>query len=913
MLGRTRAMAALGYLLPTMGVAALSASILLGIALVQAADPNRLVEFRIEPSTSQGSPAQVSKSGITDLTVWMDTNGNEVTGVTLDLNFKTRYLQVLDGQPGTGGVQISPHPNSPLRDFEVENAADNVGDGTNGTVLYTAGSANPVSGDVPLAVIRFKAKDDTTPVGSPTEIVFKVDDGNQTAASKDGAQLLRNTSDFTGAWVEVVGAPDRVVEFRIEPFSTQVDPSELPIGGSGDFTVWMNTNGKEVSGLTLDMTFKTTYLKVLDGLPGTVGIQIRPHPNNPLRDFEIENTVDNTGDGTNGHILYTIGSPNPVSGDVPLAIISFMAKQQITPLGSPTEVVFLVDNGNKSAASLGGAQLLKNTSDFTGAWIEVNERLVRIVIEQNQYATTPRTVALGETFSFDVNVLTSGILVSGVSLSMTFKTAFLEVVDAQARPGVQIQPHPGNPLTQFEIENEADNSAGTIRYTVGSTVGTPNDFPVAIITFRAKAPTSGGTPTPVTFLVEDGNETSASRTGALLLEDRAPYTGALVEVLFRLITKAVIDAPAAADEGQPVRFTGDGSLSASGDLTYLWDFGDGNTADTPNATHIYEDNGTTVTLTVTDATGTSDTATADITIRNVAPTILDVTRDPASVDEGQTSRIAVLATDVPGDLPDLLYSFDCDDNGAYDVGPQAPNTADCPFPDDSVHTVVVKVDDQDGGISTGSTTVQVNNVPPTVVRVTATPDTLPAAGGTSLITVDATDVPADVPDLLYSFDCDGNGSYGDSGDTANQAHPDNDALCDFTGAGLGPHTVNVKVDDQDGGIDTGDVTVTLVAQTTAVIDAPSTGAEFSPITFDGSLSISASGTLTYVWDFGDGKTGDGAVVAHVYDDNAVYTAGLIVTDGVGGTSDDIHLINIFNVAPNIISVDASPDPINEGG
>jgi PKD repeat protein len=79
----------------------------------------------------------------------------------------------------------------------------------------------------------------------------------------------------------------------------------------------------------------------------------------------------------------------------------------------------------------------------------------------------------------------------------------------------------------------------------------------------------------------------------------------------------------AADEGTAVTFTG--TVTDAGALdthTAAWDFGDGNTANTLNATNTYADNGEyTATLTVTDDDGDTGTDTLTVTVSNVAPTV----------------------------------------------------------------------------------------------------------------------------------------------------------------------------------------------------------------------------------------------------------------------------------------------------
>ncbi|WP_317196481.1 PKD domain-containing protein [Robertkochia flava] len=77
-----------------------------------------------------------------------------------------------------------------------------------------------------------------------------------------------------------------------------------------------------------------------------------------------------------------------------------------------------------------------------------------------------------------------------------------------------------------------------------------------------------------------------------------------------------------------VNFTASDSQDDDGIVSYLWDFGDGNSSQEENPVHIYNIEGTyTVTLTVTDSRGASDTATAEIQV------------DPSSSNSGFQLRI----------------------------------------------------------------------------------------------------------------------------------------------------------------------------------------------------------------------------------------------------------------------------------
>lgn len=72
-----------------------------------------------------------------------------------------------------------------------------------------------------------------------------------------------------------------------------------------------------------------------------------------------------------------------------------------------------------------------------------------------------------------------------------------------------------------------------------------------------------------------------------------------------------------------VRFSSAGTSDGDGDaLTYAWDFGDGGTSSEADPTHTYRKNGTyTATLTATDPSGRTGSASAHITVGNTAPTV----------------------------------------------------------------------------------------------------------------------------------------------------------------------------------------------------------------------------------------------------------------------------------------------------
>jgi DNA/RNA endonuclease G (NUC1) len=75
-------------------------------------------------------------------------------------------------------------------------------------------------------------------------------------------------------------------------------------------------------------------------------------------------------------------------------------------------------------------------------------------------------------------------------------------------------------------------------------------------------------------------------------------------------------------------------------------------------------------------------------------------------------------------------------------------------------------------------------------------------------------------------------------------------------------------------------------------------AEGGTATFSAAGSIDPNGTIvSYVWDFGDGSSGTGESVSHVYTQDGAYTVRLTVTDNDGLTDTVTVSVTVTNVAP----------------
>jgi PKD repeat protein len=162
--------------------------------------------------------------------------------------------------------------------------------------------------------------------------------------------------------------------------------------------------------------------------------------------------------------------------------------------------------------------------------------------------------------------------------------------------------------------------------------------------------------------------------------------------------------PTTLSEGGSVNFDGRGSTDPGNDpLTYSWDFGDGTNANTAQVVHPYAADGTyQVTLTVTDNSGASSSATLSVTVNNAPPTAR-ATANPTTVSVGGTVNFDGSGSSDPGNDA-LTYAWDFGD-GTSGSGV----TVNHSWTISGTYTIILQVDDGQGGVSTdNSVSIQVN-------------------------------------------------------------------------------------------------------------------------------------------------------------------------------------------------------------
>lgn len=154
-------------------------------------------------------------------------------------------------------------------------------------------------------------------------------------------------------------------------------------------------------------------------------------------------------------------------------------------------------------------------------------------------------------------------------------------------------------------------------------------------------------------------------------DDSAASDTATAEVIVDLRPTAHFTvSPPEAMPGEPMTFDASGSTDADGSIiSYVWAFGDGQTAEGRVRTHTYFERGAfPVRLTVTDDLGVQGEMVRTLGIANRAPVITAFTPgDPVVLTVSESESFRVVATDPDGDS--LTYSWNVDGVAAGGPGP----------------------------------------------------------------------------------------------------------------------------------------------------------------------------------------------------------------------------------------------------
>jgi len=314
-------------------------------------------------------------------------------------------------------------------------------------------------------------------------------------------------------------------------------------------------------------------------------------------------------------------------------------------------------------------------------------------------------------------------------------------------------------------------------------------------------------------------------------------------------------------------------------ISYEWNFGDG----TPNATgmiatHAYIDNGTyTVTLTVIDDDGLSDTDSQNITVLNRLPIASFVESATAVPTYTVITFNASSSYDPDGYI--VSYFWDFGDNiSATGV------TTEHAYADNGTYIVTLTITDDDGATATATATKTVSNRVPT----TSFSENATIVYTSEIIHFNASE----------SFDPDGEivSYFWDFGDGTNATG----VIVEHSYADNGTYKVTLTVTDDDGATASTSAFKTVLNRAPGVSFTESATAvlTYEIIYFDASGSGDPDGVIVaYFWEFGDGTNATGVSVSHAYVDDGIYTVTLTVTDDDDATASAQATKTILNRSP----------------
>ena len=342
----------------------------------------------------------------------------------------------------------------------------------------------------------------------------------------------------------------------------------------------------------------------------------------------------------------------------------------------------------------------------------------------------------------------------------------------------------------------------------------------------------------------------------------------LIEVLSAIPTASFVFDPVSPSTFELINFSDTSSDYDGNIVNWTWDFGDGNLSYEQNPTHYYQENQVyTVTLTVRDNDGETNSTSEIITISNSAP-LANFTFSPLTPSTIYIISFIDLSTDSYVTIVNFTWYFG-DGNISF-----TQNTSH-QYTEIGQYIILLQVRDDDGATDTHDKMINVTNAIP-IANFSFTPQN-PFTFDTVEFYDLSTDVDGIVTSWYWDFD-DGNNSI-----IQNTTHQYTDS---------GDYLVCLTVEDNDGGFNT-------ICQTISVQNRdPSANFTFSPkipaqtdfIIFS-DLSSDLDGDIdSWEWDFDDGNFSYEQNPTYQYETSGMYYVTLTVTDDDGATSSISRLV-----------------------
>src|SRR6266436_2901576 len=382
----------------------------------------------------------------------------------------------------------------------------------------------------------------------------------------------------------------------------------------------------------------------------------------------------------------------------------------------------------------------------------------------------------------------------------------------------------------------------------------------------------------VTLTVTDNSGATNSASTTATISNRPPVANA--------------GGPYTGITGTGVQLSGSGSDPDGNIANYTWSFGDPNSGSNNNdidATpmHTYAPAGAyTVTLTVTDNSGATNSASTTATISNRPP--VANAGGPYTGITGTGVQLSGSGSDPDGNIANYTWSFGDPNSGSNnnDIDATPMHT----YAPAGAYTVTLTVTDNSGATNSASTTATISNRPP--VANAGGPYTGITGTGVQL-SGSGSDPDGNIANYTWSFGDPNSGSNNNSS-VATPMH---------TYAAAGTYTVTLTVTDNSGATNSASTTATISNRPpVANAGGPYTGITGTGVQLSGSGSDPDGNIANYTWSFGDPNSGSNnndidATPMHTYAPAGAYTVTLTVTDNSGATNSASTTATISNRPP----------------
>jgi PKD repeat protein len=306
-----------------------------------------------------------------------------------------------------------------------------------------------------------------------------------------------------------------------------------------------------------------------------------------------------------------------------------------------------------------------------------------------------------------------------------------------------------------------------------------------------------------------------------------------------------------------VQFT---DLSTGSPISWLWDFGDGNTSTVQNANHVYMQPGNyTVNLTATNSDGSNSTSKADyITVTRLIPPVTNFT---ANVTSGRVP-LAVQFNDTSTGSPNS-WTWDFGDLSQLNTTQNATHVYTQP----GNYTVNLTATNSDGNNSTSKAGyITVTRLIPPVTNFTSN-----VTSGRVPLAVQFNDTSTGSPNS-WTWD------FGD-GNTSTVQN------ANHTYIAAGNYTVNLTATNSDGSNSTSKADYITVTRLIPPVVNFASNVTAGPVPLAVRFNDTSTGSPnSWLWDFGDGNTSTVQNANHTYIAAGNYTVNLTATNSDGSNS-----------------------------